>query len=168
MSLNNDRAYIIGKNTNRRPGGGRPKKWIALEQFIVEKVKHYWESGAPITSEQLQFLVQQHISSTGNQDAIQMFVRGKQNTLQKFLVHVLYRNNYSIHKITISQSLPVDWRQKAEENSARIREKFRTEKVDIVVNADETFLLLHQLGGLHPQELSMLEQQSGNNKKGST
>ncbi len=84
MSLNNDSAYFIGKNTNYHPGGGRTKKWIAIEQFIVEKVKHYWERGAPITSKQLQFLVQQHIPSTGNKDAIQMSVKGKLNTLQNF------------------------------------------------------------------------------------
>jgi uncharacterized protein (UPF0210 family) len=54
---------------------------------------------------------------------------------------VLKRNNFSVRKMTISQSVPVDWRQKAEDNTRRIREKFKAEKVDVVVNADETFLL---------------------------
>jgi hypothetical protein len=59
---------------------------------------------------------------------------------------VLKRNNFSVRKMTISQSVPVDWRQKAEDNTRRIREKFKAEKVDVVVNADETFLLFHPFG----------------------
>jgi hypothetical protein len=73
-------------------------------------------------------------------------VKGKQNTFHKFMSRVLKRNQWSVRKITISQSVPVDWRQKAEMNSARIREKFREENVDVVVNADETFLLFHPFG----------------------
>jgi hypothetical protein len=48
--------------------------------------------------------------------------------------------------MSILQSVPVDWRSKAEQNISRIREKFLSEKVDVVVNADETFLLFHPLG----------------------
>ena len=36
--------------------------------------------------------------------------------------------------------------QKTEENAARIRDKFSAENVDVVVNADETFLLFHPFG----------------------
>jgi hypothetical protein len=46
----------------------------------------------------------------------------------------------------MSQTVPVDWCNKAEENSARIRERFRANNVDVVVNADETFLLFHPFG----------------------
>jgi len=56
---------------------------------------------------------------------------------------VLARNRFSIRKISISQSVPVDWRSKAEENTARIRATFLKEDVDVVINADETFLLFH-------------------------
>jgi len=37
----------------------------------------------------------------------------------------------------------VDWRVKAEENSLRIRTQFKAANVDVVVNADETFVLFH-------------------------
>ena len=56
------------------------------------------------------------------------------------------RNRISVRKMSILQSVPVDWRSKAEQNTSRIREKFLSEKVDVVVNADETFLLFHPLG----------------------
>jgi len=51
-----------------------------------------------------------------------------------------------VRKISISQSVPPDWREKVEENAARIRHTFLKEKVDIVINADETFLLFHPFG----------------------
>jgi len=117
-----------------------------LETFIDQKVRHYWECGAPITSEQLHLLVQQHLTNSNDNEAVKLFVNGKRNTLTKFISRTLRRNNWSIRKITISQSVPVDWRKKAEQNSARIRAKFRAEDVDVVVNADETFLLFHPFG----------------------
>jgi hypothetical protein len=58
----------------------------------------------------------------------------------------LARNKFSVRKISISQSVPADWHSKAEENSARIRSTFLKEKVDVVINADETFLLFHPFG----------------------
>jgi len=66
--------------------------------------------------------------------------------LQKFIARTLKKNKWSVQKITISQSIPVDWRTKSEENAARTRNKFSAENVDVVVNADETFLLFHPFG----------------------
>ena len=74
------------------------------------------------------------------------FVSGKRDTLQKFISRTLQRNNWSVYKMTISQSIPVDWRIKSEQNCARIRQRFLKEDVDVVVNADETFLLFHPFG----------------------
>jgi predicted ATP-dependent Lon-type protease len=37
----------------------------------------------------------------------------------------------------------VDWRVKAEDNALRIRNLFKDENVDVVINADETFVLFH-------------------------
>ena len=94
-----------------------------------------------MTPEQLQHVVMQHIKKENNTRAVDQFVNGKRNTFNKFIQRVLKRNNFSVRKMTTSQSVPVDWRQKAEDNTRRIREKFKAEKVDVVVNADETFLL---------------------------
>jgi hypothetical protein len=117
-----------------------------IENFINTKLKHYWETGAPLTKEQLQFLVQQEVAGGDDACAVKMFVTGKRNSLQKFIARTLKRNKWSVRKITISQSIPVDWRTKSEENAARIRDKFSAENVDVVVNADETFLLFHPFG----------------------
>ena len=143
---NCSRTCYISRTTKRRPGGGRPRKWQELEEFINGKIRYYWECGAPLTSEQLQAVIQQHISSNCSDAAMDIFVKGKRNTLHKFISRVLERHQWSVRKISISQSVPVDWRMKAEMNSARIRKKFKDEDVDVVINADETFLLFHPFG----------------------
>jgi len=51
-----------------------------------------------------------------------------------------------VRKISTSQSVPVDWRKKDKEISARIHEKIRVEDVDVIVNADKMFLLFHPFG----------------------
>ena len=109
-------------------------------------MQHKWECGAPITPEQLQHMVMHHIKNSNDAPAIDLFINGKRNTFNKFIQRVLKRNKFSVRNISISQSVPVDWRSKAEHNTMRIREKFRMEKVDVVINADETFLLFHPLG----------------------
>jgi len=139
-------AFYISKNTERRPGGGRPRKWNDLEECINQKIRYYWECGAPLTSEQLQGIIRQHIISNCDAAAVNTFVEGKPNTLHKFISRLLRRNQWSVRKISISQSVPVDWRLKAESNSERIRQKFKDENVDMVINADETFLLFHPFG----------------------
>jgi hypothetical protein len=146
LSRTNNAVCFIGNKTIRHPGGGRPKKWFSLEDFIDQTVRYYWECGVPITLEQLKMLVQQHITASKDTEGIKLFIEGKRNTLVKYISHTLKRNHWSGRKNSISRSVPVDWCKKAEENSTRIREKFREEDVDGVVNADETFLLFHPFG----------------------
>jgi hypothetical protein len=73
-------------------------------------------------------------------------VGANRNTLNRYVQRVLARHKFSVRKVSISQSIPSDWRSKAEANAARIRETFSNENVDVVVNADETFLLFHPFG----------------------
>jgi hypothetical protein len=99
-------------------GGGRTRKWSDIEQFIDDRVRYYWECGVPLTSEQLLVLVEQHVTSSKNPNAIKVFVQGKRNTMHKFIARVLKRNHWSLRKISITQSVPVDWHNKAEEQAS--------------------------------------------------
>lgn len=145
MAISNEAIFISNK-TLRRLGGGRPNKYKELEHFIVETVRRYWESGAPISPEQLHHKVLKHIDSVSEENPYEDFLHGKRSTLNRYVQRVLARNRFSIRKISISQSVPVDWRSKAEENTARIQATFLKEDVDVVINADETFLLFHPFG----------------------
>jgi len=136
-------SIFLTKETSRRPGAGRPSKWPVLAEFIVTKVREEWEKGTPITSQELLILFQEYANGIEDTEAAKVFVNGKKNTVHQFVGHVLKANKYSIRKNSISQSVPLDWRNKAEENALRIRTLFKNEKVDVVINADETFVLFH-------------------------
>jgi len=82
--------------TERRPGGGRPRKWTELEECINQKIRYYWECGAPLTSEQLQGIIWQHIISNCDAAAVNTFVEGKPNTLHKFISCLLRKNQWSV------------------------------------------------------------------------
>jgi hypothetical protein len=143
MSANKEGVFLSNK-TFRRPGGGRPQKYPDLEDFIVKTVKQSWESGASISPEQLHHLVMKHALT--NKDAYNKIAEGNSRSLNRYVQRVLERHKFSVRAISISQSVPRDWRSKAEENAARIRATFLKEKVDVVINADETFLLFHPFG----------------------
>ena len=53
---------------------------------------------------------------------------------------VMAREGWSFRHNSVGQTLPEDWRQKAEDNVARINKKFKDDNVDIVRNADQTFV----------------------------
>jgi hypothetical protein len=145
MAISNEAIFISNK-TLCRPGGGTPNKYKELERFIIETVRRYWESGTPISPEQLHHKVLKHIDSDSKENPYEDFVHSKRSTLNCYVQRVLKRNRFSIRKIPISQRVPADWRSKAEENTARIRATFLKEDVDVVINADETFLLFHPFG----------------------
>ncbi len=46
----------------------------------------------------------------GNYDEL---VQGKRSTLNRYVQRVLASNQFSVRKISISQSVPADWRSKA-------------------------------------------------------
>ena len=147
MTTGKPDEFYLTKHRSRQPGGGRPAKWTDLEAFVVQQVTEAWEKGMPLCTAELLLRFQRHLINLEDQAAKQMFVEGKKNTVHKFLNRSLKKHKFSIRKNSISQSVPVDWRQKAEENTARIRTLFRNENVDIVINADETFVLFHMLDG---------------------
>jgi len=91
-------------------------------------------------------MVLEYVKEQEDKNTADTFVNGKRAKLNKYIQHVLARNNFSVWKMSISQSAPPDWCQKAEENAARIQKTFSRENIDVVVNADETFLLFHPLG----------------------
>jgi len=94
----------------------------------------------------LHYNVLQNINSGNKEDKYEDFVHGKRSTLNRYVQCMLARNRFSVWIISISQSVPSDWCSKAEENATRIRATFMKEDVDVVINADETFLLLYPFG----------------------
>ena len=117
-------GFFVSNKALRRPGGGRPQKYKDLEDFIVLTVRRCWESGASISPEQLHCMILRHAYDENIKGDYDELVQGKRSTLNRYVQRVLARNQFSVRKISISQSVPADWRSKAEENSARIRSTF--------------------------------------------
>jgi len=67
----------------------------------------------------------------------------KKHTVHKFLGQILKKNKFSIRQNSIPQSLPLDWQRKSKENTLRICTLFKAENVNVVINADKTFVLFH-------------------------
>jgi hypothetical protein len=100
-----------------------------------------------MTPEQLHYAVIHHCKAMMLvKEHYEDIVNGNRNSMNRYVQRVLERNKFSVRKVSISQSIPSNWRSKAESNAARIRETFSRENVDVVVNADETFLLFHPFG----------------------
>lgn len=59
------------------------------------------------------------------------------NSLNKYVARILQTRGWSTRLGTISQSVPIDWLDAARNNTQRIRDKFRDEKVEVVINCDE-------------------------------
>jgi hypothetical protein len=103
--------FYLAKDRSRRPGHGWQPNWSDLEDFIVQKVQQPWVTGMPLCTVELMIHFQVHVKDLKDPLRTQKFVDGKKNTVQKFISHVLKRNQYSILKNSISQSITVDWQK---------------------------------------------------------
>lgn len=75
----------MSNSTFYQLGLGGPKKYMALEDFLVNSVWHAWESGAPITSiqMQLQYVLLQHLNAMRMmKDVNKDILNNKPNTFQ--------------------------------------------------------------------------------------
>ena len=64
----------------------------------------------------------------------------KASGLANWLKRVLKREGWSFRKNSVGQTVPGDWLEKAVDNSKKICERFRAAEVEVVLNADQTFV----------------------------
>jgi len=70
-------------------------------------------------------------------------VEAKKSNLSIFVSRVMKRIGYSDRKNCIGQAVPDDWYDISIEATKEIRNDFLSENVDVVVNADQTFINFH-------------------------
>ena len=69
---------------------------------------------------------------------------GNTNNFYIFLKRSLQRINFTDRKATISQQIPIDWKDQARDGAARVLKTFREKNVGAVMAADETFIRFHE------------------------
>ena len=67
----------------------------------------------------------------------------KKTSLSQFITRCMDRIGFSTRKCCIGQAVPDDWHKKAIEAARETREAFKNGNVDVVVNADQTFVNFH-------------------------
>eukprot|EP00474_Spongospora_subterranea_P004024 CRZ04482.1 hypothetical protein [Spongospora subterranea] len=147
--LVNDNAqlqYLPG-TLSRRAGAGRPNSFLHIRSRIVEMLDQSWESGRLITTEQLYQLIRNEFSRdekffTAKLDSSK---KSHPNSLHQFVRRVLQDNRFSTRTPTVSQSIPLNWKELAENNAEYLRKLFRSKNVDVVITADEVFLKFHKI-----------------------
>ena len=69
---------------------------------------------------------------------------GNTNHFNVFLKRRLQRINFTNRKATISQQIPIDWKDRTREGAARVVNTFREKNVGAVMAADKTFIHFHE------------------------
>eukprot|EP00474_Spongospora_subterranea_P005193 CRZ05651.1 hypothetical protein [Spongospora subterranea] len=101
-----------------------------------------WNNGNPCTFEHVFNAVRAHFIGSLVSPEFKKVI-AKSNNLRMFLTRALIRYRWSNRKMSISQTVPVDWKTRAEIDAERICELFRRKKVQVEIAADETFLQFH-------------------------
>ena len=133
-----------------RKDSGKPRKHAEIEEFVKTTVIHRWDIGDPIGKGELadelrarddcreDFIVEE--GDNFWQSYLDPAKDSAKSGLSNWMSRVLDRMGWSMRKNSIGQTVPEDWREKAEKNAAELCKLFKDEGCTIVLNADQTFV----------------------------
>lgn len=137
------------KTTDKRiRSNSKTIKHLFPQQIVEEAVQTRWNTGIPVTVSDLIHQVinaceKEKIKDTNCAQWLDIY--GKNNTKRTVWLHrAISKIGFSVRKATISQKVPENWRQLAEDGARRVRHKFKMEDVDVVLGGDETFIRFHE------------------------
>ena len=118
-------------------------KYQEVHEFVWELVQERWKSGQPITKSEVRIQCMKKFSE-GDFFVNILDKAGNTNNFYIFLKRSLQRINFTDRKATISQQIPIDWKDQARDGAARVLKTFREKNVGAVMAADETFIHFHE------------------------
>jgi hypothetical protein len=142
-----DSHVYVKKITHRISDAGATKKLGAPVKFIeqVEWVENFiidrFERGDAVTREEVYTAVRGRWHKT-LEKAFQNILHD-QSHLRKWLTRAPERMKYSDRSGSISQKVPLDWKNIAVQTAERICQQGRLLEVDNILAMDETFILYH-------------------------
>ena len=120
------------------------RKYEDQEDFTLNLVSDRWKLGDPIGKIELKGeIISREDCDEGTEFYNNYLDPEKGSAASGFtnwLKRCLERAGWSLRKNSVGQTVPEDWRQKAEANAKRIRERFKEEDVEVTINADQTFV----------------------------
>ena len=143
---------ISTKRSGRTDKGmphSRKKQAAFVEKFIVNQ----WENGDPATRESIAEALRVYVVDNPDDELEYKYSnkefkksvlsQRKKTSLSQFITRCMNRIGFSNRKCCIGQAVPDDWYEQAIAAAKDIRETFKNENVDVVVNADQTFVNFH-------------------------
>ena len=128
-----------------------PKKVLKhadVHAFVKSIVTEAWISANPLTKGELLHSMLRNFKEGPFFDLYFKDVQGNYKKAYMFITRSLNLFGYTLRKKTISQKIPIDWRQRSEEGAKRCRDKMLAENVDVLISSDETFMKFHESGSM--------------------
>jgi len=133
-----DKFEYVG-NSEKWVGKTRDVAYPEQEKFVMQQARENWDKGTPLAREGLYDLLRKQWPE-GDPFHEKLLLASKVSPLSQWVSRALSRNGMTIRKSTVSQKVPDNWVQIAQVEAERISQTFRDAEVDILVNADETFI----------------------------
>ena len=130
------------KRTAKRIGKGRNLSFPVPARFVLDEVVGRWERGNPATYHELYLKKSKQFNDDPSHVLFKKRYLGekKRSKFSTWLKRVLKRAGWTLRSKTVSQKIPSNWKDIAQEDSARICAKMAAAGVTVLINADETFI----------------------------
>ena len=122
------------------------KQAAFVEKFIVDQ----WKNGDSTTRESTAEVLRVYVVDNPDDESEYKYSnkefkksilsQRKKTSLSQFITWCMNRIGFSNHKCCTGQAVPDDWYEQAIAAIKDIRETFKNENMDVVVNADQTFV----------------------------
>ena len=146
-SINNSSIYVSRK-AKRVTKKLEPRKHHVEIDYVINVARKRWNDGLPIELERLVLMLVSYSKQLNtNREFINSYCRNDHESLKKariFVQRALAKNEMTVRKKTVSQSIPRNWKDVAITSSNDIRQSFRNAGVSVVLSADETFIKFHE------------------------
>eukprot|EP00956_Cyclotella_meneghiniana_P024783 scaffold50391_cov37-Cyclotella_meneghiniana.AAC.1 len=124
-----------------RKDRGQARAYLAQSQAVEEMVQNRWNEGDPTTRMEVYDMLRCREDCAEGTDFYNSYLAARKGSqLAMFLSRILKRIHFSHRKNSIGQKIPENWRAMAVENVEEVRKVFIEAGVDVVVNADQTFI----------------------------
>lgn len=147
------RAAAAAKNSNivninrdtkkkKRSNSNKPMKYEVQVDFVADLVQRRWNGGDPITRPEVYTELMDREDCAEGTEFFKSYLDPNkcQSGLSNFLTRCLNRIHFGARSESIGQKVPDNWRPMAEADAKTIRTDFKAADIDIVMNADQTFV----------------------------